>query len=48
MIIPEGQHEDEQQNIPTQENAPTVYLRNKADIGCYTRADSPGLMLYVK
>ena len=27
---------------------PTVYLRNKADIGCYTRADSPGLNVIVR
>ena len=28
--------------------APTAYLRNKADIGCYTRADKPGMVLLVK
>ena len=27
---------------------PTVYLRNKADIGCYTRADKPGMSVIVK
>ena len=28
--------------------APTVYLRNKADIGCYSRIDKPGMVLWVK
>ena len=28
--------------------APTVYLRNKADIGCYARADKPGMVLMVR
>ena len=28
--------------------APTVYLRNKADIGCYTRADKPGTAVIVR
>ena len=28
--------------------APTVYLRNKADIGCYSRIDKPGMSVIVK